>query len=70
MKFRYLYFRLPYLETSAATGQNINRAIDTLLELVMTRIETDTDRTLSLGNRKEIHHLPDDRNDIFSRCQC
>lgn len=28
---------LVYLETSAATGQNVNRAVDVLLERVMTR---------------------------------
>lgn len=30
-------YNLPYIETSAATGQNVKRAVDILLELVMNR---------------------------------
>lgn len=30
-------YNLPYIETSAATGQNVRRSIDILLEMVMTR---------------------------------
>ncbi|KAH1020435.1 hypothetical protein HUJ04_010094 [Dendroctonus ponderosae] len=42
---------LPYLETSAATGQNISRAIETLLEKVMYRMETAVDMAM-LPNRR------------------
>lgn len=31
-------FGIPYFETSAATGQNINKSIETLLDLVMIRM--------------------------------
>lgn len=30
-------YNLPYVETSAYTGQNVQRSIDILLEMVMTR---------------------------------
>lgn len=30
-------YNLPYIEASAATGQNVKRSIDILLELVMSR---------------------------------
>ncbi|KAG5894487.1 hypothetical protein JTB14_029899 [Gonioctena quinquepunctata] len=52
-------FGLPYLETSAATGQNINRAIETLLERVMLRMETAVDRAMLPGRRGK----PKDPND-------
>lgn len=35
-----------YLETSAATGQNISRAIDVLLDKVMRRMEATVDTSL------------------------
>lgn len=38
-----------YLETSAATGQNVSRAVETLLEKVMTRMESAVDRALLPG---------------------
>nr|CAH7764252.1 unnamed protein product [Callosobruchus chinensis] len=50
---------LPYLETSAATGQNVTRAIDTLLERVMVRMETAVDRSMLPGRRGR----PKDLND-------
>lgn len=30
-------YNLPYIETSASTGQNVKRTIDILLDMVMTR---------------------------------
>lgn len=30
-------FNLPYIETSAVTGENVKQAFDTLLDLVMNR---------------------------------
>ncbi|CAH2001739.1 unnamed protein product [Acanthoscelides obtectus] len=50
---------LPYLETSAATGQNVTRAIDILLERVMIRMETAVDRSMLPGRRGR----PKDLND-------
>lgn len=40
---------LPYLETSAATGQNVSRAVETLLEKVMLRMETAVDMAMVPG---------------------
>ncbi|XP_057330658.1 ras-related protein Rab-27A [Microplitis mediator] len=37
---------MPYLETSAATGQNISRAIELLLDRVMARMEATMDTSL------------------------
>lgn len=34
----------PYFETSAATGHNVGRAVDALLDLVMRRIQHTVDR--------------------------
>ncbi|XP_075586018.1 ras-related protein Rab-27A [Dermatophagoides farinae] len=33
-------YGFPYFETSAATGQNVSKAIDTLLDMVMNRMQT------------------------------
>lgn len=41
--------RLPYLETSAATGENVSRAVDMLLERVMQRMEAAVDQALLPG---------------------
>ncbi|XP_066581388.1 ras-related protein Rab-27A [Prorops nasuta] len=37
---------LVYLETSAATGQNVERAVDVLLDRVMKKMETSLDKSL------------------------
>nr|XP_037278226.1 ras-related protein Rab-27A-like [Rhipicephalus microplus] len=42
----------PYFETSAATGHNVGRAVDALLELVMRRIQQTVDR----GGQALPHH--------------
>lgn len=41
-----LIFSLVYLETSAATGQNVERAVEILLERVMRRMEVTVDKSL------------------------
>ncbi|XP_065215660.1 ras-related protein Rab-27A isoform X2 [Planococcus citri] len=64
------YYGLPYLETSAATGQNINRAIDMLLDMVMVRMEVDTDRTLKMNNKKQVQHLEEETQNKSSKCHC
>ncbi|RZC32357.1 ras-related protein Rab-27A [Asbolus verrucosus] len=50
---------LVYLETSAATGQNVARSVETLLEKVMIRMETAVDRAMLPGRRGR----PKDLND-------
>lgn len=39
------------METSAATGQNVSKAVETLLELVMIRMETAVDKAMLPGRR-------------------
>uniref|UniRef100_A0A663NAE6 small monomeric GTPase n=1 Tax=Athene cunicularia TaxID=194338 RepID=A0A663NAE6_ATHCN len=38
-------YGIPYFETSAATGQNVEKAVDTLLDLIMKRMEQCVDKT-------------------------
>ena len=47
-------YRLKYFETSAATGQNVSKAIDTLLESVMNRMQKVVETSGLLPNRKYI----------------
>lgn len=44
---------MPYFETSAATGQNVSKAIETLLELVMMRMQKVVDTSNLLPNRQK-----------------
>lgn len=55
-------YNLPYIETSAATGQNVQRSIDILLELVMMRMETAIDRTKLPGHRGRTKSFVDKNN--------
>lgn len=48
------------METSAATGQNVNRAVETLVDRVMSRIETAVDRAMLPGRRGR----PKDPNEL------
>ncbi|KAG9488362.1 ras-related protein Rab-27B [Eleutherodactylus coqui] len=38
-------YGIPYFETSAATGQNVEKSVDTLLDLIMKRMEQCVDKT-------------------------
>jgi len=42
---------MPYFETSAATGQNVSKAIETLLDLVMSRMQRVVETSNLLPNR-------------------
>jgi len=42
---------LSYLETSAATGQNVNIAVELLLEKVMLRMDQAVEDTFGTGQR-------------------
>ncbi|KAK9720651.1 Ras family [Popillia japonica] len=63
---------LVYLETSAATGQNVSRAVETLLDRVMVRMESAVDKAMLPGRRGR----PRDLNDVdltapsTSNCTC
>ncbi|XP_075230666.1 RAS oncogene family member Rab27 [Lycorma delicatula] len=48
-------FGLVYFETSALTGQNVTKAVETLLELIMIRMESTVDRAMlpMLKNRAD-----------------
>ncbi|KAF2887780.1 hypothetical protein ILUMI_18393 [Ignelater luminosus] len=63
---------LVYLETSAATGLNVARAIEALLEKVMVRMETAVDRALLPGRRGRPRDLddPDLYSPPTSSCSC
>lgn len=37
--------RIPYFETSAASGQNVSEAVDVLLDLIMKRMERCVDKS-------------------------
>lgn len=61
-------YGLLYFETSAATGHNISKAVDTLLDLVMVRIQETVEKT-TLPNRKGGLTLCED-NDKTKNCNC
>lgn len=67
-----LVYRLKYLETSAATGQNVSKAVETLLELVMIRMETAVDRAMLPGRRgrPKDPNEPDLNAPPRSSCSC
>jgi Ras-related protein Rab-27A len=49
-----LFDSLPYFETSAVTGQNVSKAIETLLDLVMTRMQRVVETSNLLPNRRNL----------------
>ncbi len=49
-----LFDSLSYFETSAATGQNVSKAIETLLDLVMTRMQRVVETSNLLPNRRNL----------------
>ncbi|CAH1373613.1 hypothetical protein MTP99_014987 [Tenebrio molitor] len=63
---------LVYLETSAATGQNVSRSVETLLEKVMIRMETAVDRAMLPGRRGRPRDLndPDLTAPAAHNCTC
>lgn len=62
-------YGLTYFETSAATGLNVSKAMECLLNKVMLRIETTVDRTDILGLRAGRHGDNLRRTDE-SKCSC
>ncbi|RWS19922.1 hypothetical protein B4U80_01192, partial [Leptotrombidium deliense] len=49
-----LKYGLPYVETSAATGQNVSKAIETLLDLVMIRMHKVVESRNHLTNSNHV----------------
>lgn len=41
----FFYVSIPYFETSAATGQDVEKAVETLLDLIMRRMEQCVDKS-------------------------
>lgn len=41
----FAFCRIPYFETSAANGNNVSKAVDTLLDLIMKRMERCVDKS-------------------------
>lgn len=63
-------YGLPYFETSAATGQNVSKAVECLLDNVMIRMESYVDKTqLTAKNGKKIGQEVDEAEES-SKCAC
>lgn len=61
------------METSAENGQNVSQAVETLLELVMRRMEMGVDEAMSIGKANPDHfHLTQNCNDTegYRFCSC
>jgi len=56
---------MPFFETSAATGQNVDKAVDALLTRVMLRIESIVDKSMFHGKRRQ-----KDEDNGNSSCSC
>ncbi|KAG4068756.1 hypothetical protein HA402_002447 [Bradysia odoriphaga] len=52
-------YNLVYIETSAATGQNVRRAVDILLDKVMARMQNAVDRSRLPGRRGQPRKFDD-----------
>lgn len=63
---------LVYLETSAATGQNVAKAVETLVEKVMVRMDLAVDRALlpGRGGRPKEMDDPELYNTSSTSCSC
>uniref|UniRef100_A0A3Q0KN12 Putative rab n=2 Tax=Schistosoma mansoni TaxID=6183 RepID=A0A3Q0KN12_SCHMA len=59
---------VPYIETSAATGYQVNDAVDRLLDLVMTRIEASVTKARIHGNTEGTANLK--KPTTKSNCNC
>ncbi|ESN92221.1 hypothetical protein HELRODRAFT_103925 [Helobdella robusta] len=63
-------FNMPYFMTSAATGQNISKAIECLLQKVMVRIEVAVDKQHVAQQAKGQVHLNASAGDEKGGCAC
>lgn len=64
-------YGIPYFETSAATGQNVEKAVETLLDLIMKRMEqcvekTQISDTVNGGNSGKL----DQEKPTEKKCAC
>lgn len=58
-------YSMPFFETSAATGQNVDKAVEALLSRVMLRIESIVDKSMFHGKRVQNGETSDN-----SGCGC
>ncbi|XP_046575854.1 ras-related protein Rab-27A-like isoform X1 [Haliotis rubra] len=65
-------YGLPYFETSAATGQNVAKAVECLLDMVMTRMEKCVDKSQLPGSRSRNGRAygQQDGDDSEGGCAC
>ena len=68
--FFFIFSRLPYFETSAATGQNVAKAVECLLDMVMLRMDRCVDKTQFPGARNGRSHYEMDEMGTSSGCSC
>lgn len=67
---------LPYFETSAATGQNVAKAVETLLDMVMNRMQQVMEDTVLIKNSNNLKLTDTDENthnyyyDRLRQCYC
>lgn len=68
---------MQYLETSAATGHNVAKAVEMLLDLVMKRMDSAVDKAMLPGRRgRPKAGIPDDTIDASAplpqqqNCSC
>lgn len=64
--------RLPYFETSAATGQNVAKVVECLLDMVMLRMEQCMDKTQRpfAQNGRRLQKGEIDEYNRDSKCLC
>ncbi|KAK3577369.1 hypothetical protein CHS0354_008465 [Potamilus streckersoni] len=66
-------YGLPYYETSAATGQNVAKAVECLLDMVMIQMEKCVDKSLfpaARNGRKSGRYDMDENPESGSSCPC
>lgn len=70
----FFFYRLPYIETSAASGQNVESAVSQLLDAVMKRMEVAVDSSRLPGRRGRSKGLlmneDDEAEEMDTRCSC
>ncbi|CAH1789067.1 unnamed protein product [Owenia fusiformis] len=61
---------LPYFETSAATGQNVAKSVELLLDNVMLRMEKSVDKSILPGMRNGANLSQYEEEENKSKCSC
>ncbi|XP_067941568.1 ras-related protein Rab-27B-like isoform X2 [Watersipora subatra] len=64
-------YNIEYIETSAATTENVEECVHMLLELVMQRMEKEVDKQISTQNNNIVKYLKNEGNEeTTSGCPC